>query len=124
MREVVIVSAKRTALGSFGGSLKGVSAVELGTTVVRESLKGISLDPSLVDEVIMGNVLSAGLGQNVSRQIAINAGVPKEASAFTINKVCGSGLKSVILAAQSIMLGDNEIVVAGGSESMSQSAYV
>lgn len=124
MREVVIVSAKRTALGSFGGSLKDVSAVELGTTVVRESLKGINLDPSLVDEVIMGNVLSAGLGQNISRQIAINAGIPKEASAFTINKVCGSGLKSVILAAQSIMLGDNEIVIAGGSESMSQSAYV
>ncbi|MBO0477724.1 acetyl-CoA C-acetyltransferase [Vagococcus sp. DIV0080] len=124
MKEVVIVSAKRSAIGSFGGSLKGVSAVELGTKVVSESLKAINLDPALVDEVILGNVLSAGLGQNVSRQIAINAGIPKESSAFTINKVCGSGLKSVILAAQSIMLGDNDIVVAGGSESMSQSAFV
>ena len=124
MREVVIVSARRSPIGSFGGSLKSVSAVDLGATVVSESLKAINLDPKLVDEVIMGNVLSAGLGQNVSRQISINAGIPKESSAFTINKVCGSGLKSVILAAQSIMLGDNDIVVAGGSESMSQSAYV
>ena len=124
MKEVVILSDKRSAIGSFGGSLKGVSAVELGTKVVSESLKAINLDPALVDEVILGNVLSAGLGQKVSRQIAINAGIPKESSAFTINKVCGSGLKSVILAAQSIMLGDNDIVVAGGSESMSQSAFV
>ena len=124
MREVVIVSARRSPIGSFGGSLKDISAVELGAKVVSESLKAINLNPALVDEVIMGNVLSAGLGQNVSRQIAIKAGIPKESSAFTVNKVCGSGLKSVILAAQSIMLGDNEIVVAGGSESMSQSAFV
>lgn len=124
MKEVVIVSARRSPLGSFGGSLKNISAVDLGAKVVEESLKSINLDPALVDEVILGNVLSAGLGQNVSRQVAIKAGIPQESSAFTINKVCGSGLKTVILAAQSIMLGDNEIVVAGGTESMSQAAYV
>ncbi len=124
MKEVVIVSARRSPIGKFGGSLKGISAVDLGATVVAESLKAINLDPALVDEVILGNVLSAGLGQNVSRQIAMNAGIPQESSAFTINKVCGSGLKSVILAAQSIMLGDNDIVVAGGSENMSRAPYV
>ncbi|MCI0130752.1 acetyl-CoA C-acetyltransferase [Melissococcus sp. OM08-11BH] len=124
MKEVVIVSARRSPIGSFGGSLKNMSAVELGKKVLEASLKDINLDPSLVDEVILGNVLSGGLGQNVSRQVAINAGIPKEKSAFTINKVCGSGLKTVVLAAQSIMLGDNEIVVAGGTESMSQAPYV
>ncbi|MGX6969941.1 acetyl-CoA C-acetyltransferase [Vagococcus bubulae] len=124
MKEVVIVSARRSPIGSFGGSLKNMSAVELGKKVLEASLKDINLDPSLVDEVILGNVLSGGLGQNVSRQVAINAGIPQEKSAFTINKVCGSGLKTVVLAAQSIMLGDNEIVVAGGTESMSQAPYV
>lgn len=124
MKEVVIVSARRSPIGSFGGSLKNMSAVELGKKVLEVSLKDINLDPSLVDEVILGNVLSGGLGQNVSRQVAINAGIPQEKSAFTINKVCGSGLKTVVLAAQSIMLGDNEIVVAGGTESMSQAPYV
>lgn len=124
MKEVVIVAARRSPIGSFGGSLKNINAVELGQKVVVETLKDINLDPAEVDEVILGNVLSGGLGQNVSRQIAINAGIPQDASAFTINKVCGSGLKSVILGAQSIMLGDNEVVVVGGSESMSQAPYV
>ncbi len=124
MREVVIVSARRSPIGNFGGSLKELSAVEIGTQVVSESLKAIGLEPHLVDEVIMGNVLSAGLGQNISRQIAINAGIPNETSSYTVNKVCGSGLKSVILGAQSIMLGDNDVVIVGGTESMSQSPYI
>ncbi|HCM89956.1 MULTISPECIES: acetyl-CoA C-acetyltransferase [Vagococcus] len=124
MKEVVIVSAKRTAIGSFGGSFKDISAVELGTQLVQKSLAEINLAANLIDEVIMGNVLSAGLGQNIARQIAVNAGVPIEASAFTVNKVCGSGLKAVILGAQSIQLGENEIVIAGGTESMSQSPYI
>ena len=124
VREVVVVSARRSPIGNFGGSLKDLSAVELGTQVVSEALQSIHLEPSLVDEVIMGNVLSAGLGQNVSRQIAIKAGLPNETTSYTVNKVCGSGLKAVILGAQSIMLEDNEIVVVGGTESMSQSPYV
>ncbi|MBF6978639.1 acetyl-CoA C-acetyltransferase [Tuanshanicoccus lijuaniae] len=124
MREVVIVSALRTPLGSFGGAFKNVSAVELGTTVVKASLNNLGLNPSEVSEVILGNVLSAGLGQNVARQVAMHAGIPKEVGAFTINKVCGSGLKAVMLAAQSIMTGDNEVVVAGGTESMSQAPYI
>lgn len=124
VREVVIVSARRSPIGSFGGSLKDISAVELGTQVVTKAMSDIQLDPSLVDEVIMGNVLSAGLGQNISRQIAIKSGIPKETSAFTVNKVCGSGLKAVVLGAQSIALGDHEVVVVGGTESMSQSPYV
>lgn len=99
MKEVVIVSAVRTPLGSFGGSLKDINAVELGVIAVSEALKRINLDPKEVDEVILGNVLSAGLGQNVARQVAIKAGLSKDSSAFTINKVCGSGLKSVQLAA-------------------------
>ncbi|HIZ53631.1 acetyl-CoA C-acetyltransferase [Enterococcus eurekensis] len=124
MREVVIVSALRSPIGTFGGQLKNVSAIDLGKKVVEQSLNALNLAPELVDEVILGNVLGAGLGQNVARQVSINSGIPQEASAFTINKVCGSGLKAVILAAQSIQLGDNEIVVAGGTESMSQANYV
>ncbi|HFI0463320.1 TPA: acetyl-CoA C-acetyltransferase [Streptococcus suis] len=124
MTEVVIVSALRTPIGSFGGSLKDLSAVDLGVHLVRESIKRLELDVKSVDEVILGNVLGAGLGQNIARQIAIKAGLPKETGAFTINKVCGSGLKSVMLAAQSIAAGDNEIVIAGGTESMSQAPYV
>lgn len=124
MKEVVVVSARRSPIGNFGGSLKDLSAVELGTQVVLETLKSINLEPNLVDEVIMGNVLSAGLGQNISRQIAIKAGLPNETTSYTVNKVCGSGLKAVILGAQTIMLGDNEIVVVGGTESMSQSPYI
>lgn len=124
MREVVVVSAKRSAIGSFGGAFKNVSAVDLGTQVVKAALEEINLAPELVNEVILGNVLGAGQGQNVARQVLIHAGIPKESSALTINKVCGSGLKAVMLAAQSIMLGDNEIVVAGGTESMSNAPYV
>lgn len=124
MREVVIVSAKRTALGSFGGAFKDISAVELGKIAVKGALDAINLDYDLVDEVILGNVLGAGLGQNVARQVSMHAGLSEKVPAFTINKVCGSGLKSVVLGAQSIMAGDNEIVVAGGTENMSMAPYV
>lgn len=123
-KEVVIVSALRSALGSFGGAFKNYSAIQLGTDVVKESLNRLSLDPSLVDEVILGNVLSAGLGQNVARQVSMNAGIPKEVPSFSVNQVCGSGVKTVMLGAQSIMVGDNDIVVVGGTENMSQSPYV
>ena len=123
MSRVAIVSAKRTAIGSFGGSLKDIPAVVLGAEVVKKSLEEINLSPSLVDEVIFGNVLGAGLGQNIARQIAIFAGIPQEKSAFVVNKVCGSGLKSVVLGAQSILLGDNDIVVCGGVENMSTAPY-
>ena len=123
MSRVAIVSAKRTAIGSFGGSLKDIPAVALGAEVVKKSLEEINLSPSLVDEVIFGNVLGAGLGQNIARQIAIFAGIPQEKSAFVVNKVCGSGLKSVVLGAQSILLGDNDIVVCGGVENMSAAPY-
>ncbi len=124
MNRVAIVAAKRSALGNYGGSLKDMSAVDLGVNVLKQTLSSINLDPTLIDEVIVGNVLSAGLGQNVARQVSLNAGIPQEVSALTINKVCGSGLKTVMMAAQSILLGDNEIVVAGGTESMSQAPYV
>ncbi|MBG9978175.1 acetyl-CoA C-acetyltransferase [Ruoffia tabacinasalis] len=124
MTEVVIVSARRSPIGSFGGAFKNVSAVDLATQVVKESIKDINLDPQEINEVILGNVLSGGLGQNVARQIAIKSGIPKEVPAFTVNKVCGSGLKTVALAAQSILAGDNEVVIAGGTESMSQAPYV
>lgn len=123
MSRVAIVSAKRTAIGSFGGSLKDIPAVTLGAEVVKKSLEEINLSPTLVDEVIFGNVLGAGLGQNIARQIAIFAGIPQEKSAFVVNKVCGSGLKSVVLGAQSILLGDNDIVVCGGVENMSTAPY-
>ena len=123
MSRVAIVSAKRTAIGSFGGSLKDIPAITLGVEVVKKSLEEINLSPTLVDEVIIGNVLGAGLGQNIARQIAIFAGIPQEKSAFVVNKVCGSGLKSVVLGAQSILLGDNDIVVCGGVENMSTAPY-
>ena len=123
MSRVAIVSAKRTAIGSFGGSLKDIPAATLGAEVVKKSLEEINLSPTLVDEVIFGNVLGAALGQNIARQIAIFAGIPQEKSAFVVNKVCGSGLKSVVLGAQSILLGDNDIVVCGGVENMSTAPY-
>ena len=123
MSRVAIVSAKRTAIGSFGGSLKDIPAATLGAEVVKKSLEEINLSPTLVDEVIFGNVLGSGLGQNIARQIAIFAGIPQEKSAFVVNKVCGSGLKSVVLGAQSILLGDNDIVVCGGVENMSAAPY-
>lgn len=122
--EVVIVSAVRTAIGSFQGTLKDVPATTLGSIVIKEALARAGVAGEQVDEVIMGNVLSAGLGQNPARQAAIKAGLPQEVSALTINKVCGSGLKAVHLATQAIIAGDAEIVVAGGFENMSQAPYV
>ena len=123
MNRVAIVSAKRTAIGSFGGSLKDISATKIGGELVKQALESINLNPNLVDEIIFGNVLQTGLGQNVARQIAVNAGIPKEKSAFVVNKVCGSGLKSVVLGVQSILLGDNDVVVCGGVENMSAAPH-
>ena len=122
--EVVIVSAVRTAIGSFLGGLKNVSAVQLGATVIKEALNKAGIDHNQVDEVIMGNVLQAGLGQNPARQAALAAGLPQEVSAITINKVCGSGLKAIHFATQAILAGDAEVVVAGGMENMSQAPHL
>ena len=124
MREVVIVSAVRTAVGSFNGSLTPFSAVDLGSMVITEAIARAGIDKASVDEVIFGNVLQAGLGQNPARQAAIKAGIPIEVPSFTVNKVCGSGLKTVNLAAQAIMSGDADIVIAGGMESMTNAPYV
>ena len=124
MKEVVIVSAARTPIGSFNGGLAPFSAVELGAVVIKAALERAGIGPELVDEVIMGNVLQAGLGQNPARQASVKAGIPVETPSFTINKVCGSGLKAVNLAAQAILAGDAEIVVAGGMESMTNAPYV
>jgi len=124
MREVVIASAARTAVGTFGGGLKEVPAVELGKIAVMEALKRGGVNPELVEEVILGCVLTAGQGQNPTRQVLIRAGIPKEVPGTTINKVCASGLKSVMIAAQAIKAGDADIVVAGGIESMSQAPYL
>ncbi len=123
-KEVVIVSAVRTAIGSFGGAFKDVSAPQLGSVVIKEALAKAGLAPDSVDEVIMGNVLQAGLGQNPARQAAMAAGLPQEVSSMTINKVCGSGLKAVHLATQAILAGDADIVIAGGMENMSQAPYL
>ena len=123
MREVVIASAVRTAIGTFNGSLAPLSAVEIGSAVITEALKRAKVEPGAVDEVIMGNVLQAGLGQNPARQAAIHAGLPVDTTAFTVNKVCGSGLKAVALAAQAILAGDADVIVAGGMESMSNAPY-
>ncbi|MGX7031453.1 acetyl-CoA C-acetyltransferase [Vagococcus zengguangii] len=123
-KEVVIVAAGRTPIGSFGGSYKNVSAVTLGQTVVEGLLEQINLEPNLVDEVIFGNILNAGLGQNVARQITINAGLPDSVPAMTIDMLCGSGLRAVELAVQSILCGDADIIVAGGTENMSQAGYL
>jgi len=124
IREVVVVGAVRTPVGSFGGSLKDVSAVDLGALVIKEALRRADVDASQVDEVIMGNVLQAGLGQNPARQASLRAGLPVSVPAFTINKVCGSGLKAINLGAAAIMLGDADVVVAGGMENMSQAPYL
>ncbi len=123
MREVVIVSAVRTAVGTFGGTLRDIPAVELGRIAVEEALKRAKIKPEQVEEVILGNVLQAGQGQNPARQVTIRAGIPKEIPATTINKVCASGLKSVMMAAQAIKAGDAEIIIAGGMESMSQAPF-
>jgi len=124
MRDVVIVAATRTAIGTFQGSLSTVSAVELGATVVRHLLSQTALDGALVDEVILGHVLSAGAGQNTARQTALRAGLPHTVPAMTLNKVCGSGLKAVQLGYQAIACGDAEVIIAGGQENMSLAPYV
>jgi len=124
MEEVVIVSAVRTPTGKFQGSLSGFSAVQLGALAVREAVRRAGVAPEQIDECIMGNVVSAGLGQNPGRQAALGGGLPPSVSAMTINKVCGSGLKAVALAAQAIQTGNAEIVVAGGMESMTNAPYL
>jgi len=124
VQEAVIVSAVRTAVGTYGGGLAEVPAVKLGEICIRAALERADLKADQVEEVIMGNVLQAGLGQNPARQAAVNAGLPVEVPAMTINKVCGSGLKAVALAAQAVKLGDADIVVAGGMESMSRAPYL
>jgi acetyl-CoA C-acetyltransferase len=124
LQDAVIVSAVRTAIGTYGGGLAEVPAVKLGEICIRAALERADLKPDQVEEVIMGNVLQAGLGQNPARQAAVNADLPVEVPAMTINKICGSGLKAVMLAAQAVKLGDADIVVAGGMESMSRAAYV
>ena len=124
MKEVVIASAVRTPIGTFGGSLKTVSAVELGIVTAKEAIKRAGIKPEMVEEVIFGNVLQGGQGQNVARQVSVGAGIPLEVSSFTINKVCGSGMKSAALAVQSIMVGEADIVLAGGTESMSTAPYL
>ncbi|MDK8267306.1 acetyl-CoA C-acetyltransferase [Pseudomonas oryzihabitans] len=124
MQDVVIVAATRTAVGSFQGSLANVPAVELGATVIRALLEQTGVAPAAVDEVILGQVLTAGAGQNPARQAAVKAGLPHEVPALTLNKVCGSGLKAVQLAVQAIRCGDAEIVIAGGMENMSLAPYV
>ena len=124
LNEAVIISAARTPVGKFLGSLKGFKATELGAIAVREAVKRAGVQPEDVDEVIMGCVIQAGLGQNPARQAALNAGIPSTVAAVTVNKVCGSGLKAVMMAAQGVQLGDSEMVVAGGMESMSNAPYL
>lgn len=124
MKEVVIVSAVRTAIGKFGGSLKDVPAIELGATVIKEAISRAGIKPEIIDEVIMGNVIQAGLGQSPGRQAAVKGGIPVEVPVFTLNKVCGSGLRAVGLAAQIIKAGDADVVIAGGMENMSAAPYV
>ncbi len=124
MRQVVIVGAKRTAIGSFGGVFKDVSAVELGAVAAKAAMEQAGVKPEQVDEAIVGCILQAGLGQGVGRQIAIKSGIPVEKPAYAINKLCGSGMKAVALGAQAIMLGDADVVLAGGAENMSQAPYL
>ena len=124
MREVYVVSAKRSPIGSFGGVFKDISAVELGVQVLTAVLNEINLPSGAIDEVIIGNVVGAGLGQNVARQIAIKSGIPQEIPSYTVNKVCGSGMKAISLAAAMIKSGDADVVVAGGIENMSQIPYI
>lgn len=124
MREVVIVSAARTAIGNYGGSLAGFSAVDLGVIAAKEAINRAGIKPTDVDETIVGNILSAGQGQNIARQISVLAGIPETSPAMTINKLCGSGLRSVSMAAQFIMLGDADVILAGGTESMSNAPYL
>ena len=124
MREAVIVAAVRTPTGKLLGALKGFTATQLGALVVAEAVRRAGIDPQIVDECIMGNVVSAGLGQNPARQAALNGGLPEHVAALTINKVCGSGLKAVMLAEQGIKAGDIDVAIAGGMESMSNAPYL
>ncbi|RYL92148.1 acetyl-CoA C-acetyltransferase [Sporolactobacillus sp. THM7-4] len=124
MKEVVIIGAARTPIGSFGGSLAGVPAVDLGVAAAKEAIRRAMISPDLIDEIIIGNILSAGLGQNVARQIGIYAGIPETVPALTLNMVCGSGLRSVIAGAQMIALGDAEVILAGGVENMSRAPHL
>src|ERR1700687_2970173 len=124
IKEAVIISAVRTPVGKFLGALKSFKATDVGAIVVREAVKRAGVEPASVDEVIMGCVIQAGLGQNPARQAALRGGLPDTVSAVTVNKVCGSGLKAVMMAAQGVQLGDTEIVVAGGMESMSNAPYL
>ncbi len=124
MREVVIVSAARTPIGTFGGKLASLSAVDLGVIAAKEAIKRAGINPDLIDEVLIGNVLAGGLGQNTARQVAIYSGLSETTPAITINKVCGSGLRTVSMAAQFIMLGDADVILAGGIESMSNAPYL
>ena len=123
-KEVVIVSAARTPIGSFNGSLAGMSAVEIGVVAAKEAIRRAGIRPDQIDEVVAGNVLGAGLGQNVIRQVAVHAGIPVEKPAFTINIVCGSGLRSVSLATQIIKAGDADVILCGGTESMTNAPYL
>src|SRR6266513_3442625 len=123
-KQAVIISAVRTPVGKFLGALKGFKATELGAIVVREAVKRAAVKPEDVDEVLMGCVIQAGLGQNPARQAALRGGLPNTVSAVTVNKVCGSGLKAIMMAAQGVQLGDTEVVVAGGMESMSNAPYL
>lgn len=122
--DIVIISATRTAIGKFGGQFASISAVELGTTVAKSAIEKGKVDPSLIDTVIFGQVLQAGIGQNPARQVALNSGLPHTSTALTVNEVCGSGLKSILLAAQAIRLGDAKIVLAGGMENMSLAPHL
>jgi len=123
MRQVIVISAKRSPIGNFGGVFKDISAVQLGVNTLQSMLKETGIKPELIDEVIIGNVCGAGLGQNVARQIAIHSGIPDTVPAYTVNKVCGSGMKAVSLAALMIGSGEADIIVAGGTENMSQIPY-
>ena len=122
--DIVIISATRTPIGKFGGQFASISAVELGTTVAKSAIEKGKVDPSLIDTVIFGQVLQAGIGQNPARQVALNSGLPHTSTALTVNEVCGSGLKSILLAAQAIRLGDAKIVLAGGMENMSLAPHL
>ncbi len=124
MRDVVIVSAVRTPIGSFGGGLSSLSAVDLGVITAEEAIKRAKIKPEEINEVLIGNVLGYGLGQNIARQISVKSGIPVEVPSMTLNKLCGSGLRSITLAVQEIMLGDAEVILCGGTESMSNAPYI
>lgn len=124
MRDVVIVSAVRTPIGSFGGSLSKLTAVDLGVIAAKEAIKRAGIKPEEINEVLIGNVLGSGLGQNISRQISVKSGVPVEVPSMTLNKLCGSGLRAITLATQEIMLGDADVILCGGTESMSNAPYI